>query len=88
MAILSVCPTVLFSAPSGGEWLWIVLAIVILFGGKKIPELAKGVGKGIREFNDAKDGIKREIETGMKENNNSSSNTTTTTTTNTPQTNA
>ena len=83
MAILSVLPTVLFSAPSGGEWLWIVLAIVILFGGKKIPELAKGVGKGIREFNDAKDGIKKEIETGMKEtpsNNN--------TNTNTPQTNA
>jgi sec-independent protein translocase protein TatA len=57
----------LISMPSGGEWIWIILAIVILFGGKKIPELAKGLGKGIREFNDAKDGIKKEIENGAKE---------------------
>lgn len=56
----------LISMPSGGEWLWIVLAIVILFGGRKIPELAKGIGKGIREFNDAKDGVKKEIEDGMR----------------------
>jgi len=57
----------LVSFPSGGEWLWIILAIIILFGGRKIPELAKGLGKGIREFNDAKDGIKKEIENGAKE---------------------
>lgn len=57
----------LISMPSGGEWIWIILAIVILFGGRKIPELAKGIGKGIREFNDAKDGIKKEIENGAKE---------------------
>ncbi|MBL7704656.1 MAG: twin-arginine translocase TatA/TatE family subunit [Taibaiella sp.] len=53
--------------PSGAEWLWVVLVVVILFGGKKIPELAKGIGKGIREFNDAKDGVKREIESGINE---------------------
>ncbi|PZF74328.1 twin-arginine translocase TatA/TatE family subunit [Taibaiella soli] len=53
--------------PSGGEWLWVILAIIILFGGKKIPELARGLGKGIREFNDAKDGVKQEIEAGMKD---------------------
>ncbi len=53
------------------EWLWIVLVVIILFGGRKIPELARGIGKGIREFNDAKDGIKKEIETGMKDNNSS-----------------
>ncbi len=57
----------LFSLPSGGEWLWIVLAVIILFGGRKIPELARGIGKGIREFNDAKEGIKKEIEDGSKE---------------------
>jgi len=39
----------------------------VLFGGKKIPELARGIGKGIREFNDAKEGVKSEIESGMKE---------------------
>jgi len=54
--------------PGGMEWVWILLVVVVLFGGKKIPELAKGIGKGIREFNDAKDGIKKEIETGMKDN--------------------
>lgn len=55
----------LLSLPSGMEWIWIVLVVIILFGGKKIPELAKGIGKGIRDFNDAKDGIKKEIESGM-----------------------
>jgi sec-independent protein translocase protein TatA len=53
--------------PSGGEWLTILLVVVVLFGGKKIPELARGLGKGIREFNDAKTGIKDEIESGIKE---------------------
>lgn len=54
----------LFSMPGGAEWIWILLAVLLLFGGRKIPELARGIGKGIREFNDAKDGIKKEIETG------------------------
>lgn len=49
------------------EIILIVIAILILFGGKKIPELMKGVGKGIREFNDAKNNVKSEIEEGMKE---------------------
>ena len=57
----------LLSFPGGSEWLLIFLAILLLFGGKKIPELARGLGKGIREFNDAKTGIKNEIETGLKE---------------------
>ena len=43
------------------------MAIVLLFGGKKIPELMRGVGKGIKEFNNAKANIKGEIEEGMKE---------------------
>lgn len=67
MHITALGSQLLISMPSGGEWLWIVLAIVVLFGGKKIPELAKGLGKGIREFNDAKTGIKNELEAGMKE---------------------
>ncbi len=66
MLLLSINPQLLLSMPSGGEWLWVIIAIIVLFGGKKIPELAKGIGKGIREFNDAKDGIKSEIENGMK----------------------
>jgi sec-independent protein translocase protein TatA len=43
------------------------LVVLVLFGGKKIPEFMKGLGKGIREFNDAKDNVKREIEEGIKE---------------------
>ena len=45
----------------GGEVMLIVLAILLLFGGKKLPELARGLGKGIREFKDASEGVKREI---------------------------
>ena len=45
----------------GGEMMLIVLVILLLFGGKKLPELARGLGKGIREFKDASEGVKREI---------------------------
>ncbi len=57
----------LIGMPGGSEWIFILLAIVIFFGGKKIPELMKGIGKGMREFKDAKDNVKNEIEEGMKE---------------------
>ena len=57
----------LFSMPGGSEWIIILLAILLFFGGKKIPELMRGVGKGINEFNNAKANIKNEIEEGMKE---------------------
>jgi len=40
----------------------LVFVILLLFGGKKIPELMRGLGKGIREFNTAKDTISRELE--------------------------
>ncbi|MBD1422245.1 Sec-independent protein translocase subunit TatA/TatB [Sphingobacterium chuzhouense] len=43
------------------EMILIVIVILLLFGGKKLPELARGLGRGIREFKDASDGIKREI---------------------------
>ena len=45
----------LISMPGASEWLIILVVIILLFGAKKIPELAKGIGKGIREFKDAKD---------------------------------
>lgn len=57
----------LFSLPGGGEWILILLAIVLLFGGKKIPELMRGLGKGIREFNAAKNNLKDEFEKGLDE---------------------
>ncbi len=57
----------LFSFPGGSEWIFIILIVLLLFGGRKIPELMRGIGKGIREFNDAKTTVKSEIEEGMKE---------------------
>jgi sec-independent protein translocase protein TatA len=76
MTVVNIGPQLLLSMPGGAEWIWIILAIILLFGGRKIPELARGIGKGIREFNDAKDGVKSEIENEMKkkENANNTSN--------------
>jgi sec-independent protein translocase protein TatA len=51
----------------GSEMFLILLAILLLFGAKKIPELARGLGKGIREFKDASREIKDELEEGLKE---------------------
>ncbi|MBC7451843.1 MAG: twin-arginine translocase TatA/TatE family subunit [Cytophagales bacterium] len=45
----------------GGEIALIMFAVVLLFGAKKIPELARGLGKGIREFKDASSEVKSEI---------------------------
>lgn len=53
--------------PGGMEWVLIILAIVLVFGGRKIPELMRGIGQGIREFQDAKSNVKKEIEKGMNE---------------------
>jgi len=55
------------SGLGGWEILLIVLVLLIFFGAKKIPELAKGLGRGIREFKDATKEIKDEIEEGAKE---------------------
>ncbi|QPH40692.1 Sec-independent protein translocase subunit TatA/TatB [Pedobacter endophyticus] len=41
----------------GPEMIILVIAIVLLFGGKKIPELMKGLGKGIKEFKNGQEGI-------------------------------
>jgi len=57
----------LIAMPGTSETLLIVLAVLVLFGGKKIPEFMRGLGKGMREFKDAKDNIKSELESGMKE---------------------
>lgn len=73
MLFLNKFQVLLLSMPSGAEWIWIVVIALLLFGGRKIPELARGLGKGIREFNDAKDGIKKEMENGLKETKNTDS---------------
>ncbi len=54
----------------GFEWVLIILAILLLFGAKRIPELARGIGQGIQEFRKASDDIKREIDKGKDDVNN------------------
>ncbi len=50
-----------------GSMILIVLVILLLFGAKRIPELAKGLGRGIREFKDATKDIQNDLEEGMKD---------------------
>jgi sec-independent protein translocase protein TatA len=58
----------IFGMAGGMEWLLIFFAVLLLFGGKKIPELMRGMGKGIREFNDARNKVSNELEQGIKDN--------------------
>lgn len=51
----------------GPEMIVVFLAILLLFGGKKIPELMRGIGKGIREFNTARGTLEKELQEGMRE---------------------
>jgi sec-independent protein translocase protein TatA len=53
--------------PGGPEIFVILFIVLLLFGGRKIPELMRGLGKGIREFNSARSTIESEIKEGMKE---------------------
>ncbi len=52
--------------PGGPEWIFILLAILLLFGAKRIPDLARGMGRGIREFKDATKEIKKEVDEADK----------------------
>jgi sec-independent protein translocase protein TatA len=67
MVLLHLNPLLLLSMPGGGELIIILVVVLLLFGGKKIPELMRGVGRGMREFNDAKSNVTKELEEGMKE---------------------
>jgi sec-independent protein translocase protein TatA len=49
------------------EIIIILVIVLLLFGGRKIPELMRGLGKGVREFNDAKSNVKKEIEESANE---------------------
>lgn len=53
----------------GFEWLIIVLVIILLFGARRIPEMARGIGKGISEFRRATEEGKEELEDKQKESN-------------------
>jgi len=65
----------------GTEIILIVFVVLLLFGGKKIPELMRGLGRGVREFKDAKDNVRRELEESINETEKKTPSSTTTTTT-------
>ena len=66
------------------EILLIAFVVLLLFGGKKIPELMRGLGRGVREFNDAKNNVKKEMEESLNEKERQTSSTNSTTTTSQP----
>jgi len=59
----------MFGLPGGMEWILIIVVILLIFGGKKIPELMKGLGSGIKEFKKASnndDDEKKELKDSNK----------------------
>ena len=65
----------LFLGMGWQEIILLVLVILLFFGAKRIPELARGLGRGIREFKDASKEIKSEISKGMEDDSSSTSTT-------------
>ena len=55
----------LFAMPGGTEWVLILVVILLFFGGKKIPELMRGIKRGIKEFNDGKVNVKKGIDSDL-----------------------
>lgn len=53
--------------PQGSEWFWIVLVIILLFGAKKLPELARSIGRSLGEFSRAKDEFEKEVKNAVKD---------------------
>ena len=53
---------ILLAIPGGMEWVLIAVVVLLLFGGKKIPELMKGLGKGISEFKKGKNEIDKDLD--------------------------
>ena len=57
----------MFENIGSAELLVVLIIVLIFFGPKRIPELARSFGKGMRKFNDAKQGFEQEVRTAMKE---------------------
>ena len=66
MATFFFKPQFLWGMPGGTEWILIILVVLLFFGGRKIPELMRGIGKGVKEFNSAKEDIKSSKEINDK----------------------
>ena len=59
MTIFNIIPAI--GLPTGWEWLIILLVVLLLFGGKKIPELMRGLGKGVKSFKQGLNEAKEEL---------------------------
>jgi sec-independent protein translocase protein TatA len=59
--------SILFFNLGGGEIFVILLIVLLLFGAKRIPEIARGLGRGIRQFKDAANDIQEDIEKSVKD---------------------
>ena len=59
--------TLLLMGIGGQELIMILLVVLLFFGGQKIPELMRGLGNGIREFNNAKNSVENEIKQGIRD---------------------
>ena len=64
---MSMCNLLLFMGLGTGELVVIALVVLLLFGGKKIPELMKGLGKGVKSFKEGMNEVKDEIEEPKEE---------------------
>lgn len=60
-------PILAFMDVGGGEMLLIFVVILLLFGGQRLPELARGLGKSIREFKKATSGVEEQIKRALEE---------------------
>ena len=58
---MQVMPYLAFGLPGGPEWMFIIFVVLLLFGAKKLPELARGLGKSIGEFKKAREEFEGEI---------------------------
>ena len=56
------------SMPGAGEWILILLVILLLFGGKKLPELARGLGRSLAEFKKGKEEAEKELKSAVADN--------------------
>ena len=64
--MFSIISSLILWAPGPAELLIIAVIILLLFGGRKLPELMRGIGKGVREFNAAKANVRNEVEEGLR----------------------
>ena len=60
-------PLFAIGLPHGGEWLYILIGIIILFGADKLPKLARGLGKSVGEFKKAKEEFDKEVNAAATE---------------------